>query len=186
MTAALARSGCATLAALTLAAVVAGCGGNKPEPACPRAVIPQDAATITRFRDGPGRDLTDVLVTGNIQNILVDQCKYDKSAVDVNNFQIAITADRGPADRSKTADFEYWIAIVDPDKKILTRQVFKQHFDFPDNLNHVGTVAGTDLALHIPLKDIMKAPDYQIIVGFQLTPQELEWNRSQRARLNAQ
>lgn len=175
----------AALAALALTAVVAGCSSDKPEPACPRGVIPQDAATITRFRDGPGRDLTDVLVTGNIQNILVDQCKYEKNAVDVTNFQIAITADRGPADRTKAADFEYWIAVVDPDKKILTRQTFKLHFDFPDNLTHVGTVVA-DLEPRIPLADIMKAPNYQIIVGFQLTPQELEWNRSQRAKLDAQ
>lgn len=184
MTFGLSRPVRAALAVLALTAFVAGCGSKKPEPACPRGVIPQDAATITRFRDGPGRDLTDVLVTGNIQNILVDECTYEKNAVDVNNFQIAITADRGPADRTRAADFEYWVAIVDPDKKILTRQTFKLHFDFTD-LNHVGTVVA-DLAPRIPLADIMKAPDYQIIVGFQLTPQELEWNRSQRAKLNAQ
>jgi len=147
-------------------------------------VIPMDASSITRFRDGPGRDLTDVLVTGNIQNILVDQCKYDKKSVDVSNFQIAITADRGPADRSKAADFEYWVAIVDPQRKVLTRETFKVHFDFSE-LNHVGTVVA-DLEPRIPLPDIMKAPDYQIVVGFQLTPEELAWNRKQRASTNAQ
>jgi len=172
------------LAALALTLIAAGCSSKKPEPACPRGVIPADASTVTRFRDGPGRDLTDVLVTANILNILVDQCKYDKNSVEVTNFQIAITADRGPADRSKAADFEYWIAIVDPDKKILTRKTFNLHFDFSE-LNHVGTVVA-DLEPRIPLPDIMKAPDYQIVVGFQLTPEELAWNRKQRADTDAQ
>jgi len=172
------------VAVLALAALVAGCGSKKPEPACPRGVIPADAATVTRFRDGPGRDLSDVLVSANILNILVDQCRYDKTSVDVSNFQIAITADRGPADRSRVADFQYWVAVVDPDKKILTRETFSVHFDFGE-LNHVGTVV-TDLEPRIPLQDIMKAPDYQIVVGFQLTPDELAWNRKQRASTNAQ
>lgn len=172
---------CATaLAAVGLAALVAGCSSNKPEPACPGGVIPIDAAKITRFRDGPGRDLTDVLVTGNIQDILVDQCEYEKDAVDINNFQIAITADRGPADRSGVVDFEYWVAIVDPERKILNRRTFPVHLEFKDNLTHVGTVIDS-LQLRIPMPDVMKAPRYQVIVGFQLTPDELAWNRSQRA-----
>ena len=169
---------------LALAVLVAGCGSKKPEPACPRGVIPADAATITRFRDGPGRDLTDVLVTGNIQNMLVDECRYDQNSVEVRNFQIAITADRGPADRSRVADFEYWIAVVDPDRKILTRKAFNVHFDFND-LNHVGIVI-PDLQPRIPMADIMKAPEYQIVIGFQLTPDELAWNRKQRANSEAQ
>ncbi len=178
------RSAGAALAVLALTAFATGCSSSKPEPACPRGVIPIDSSTITRFRDGPGRDLTDVLVTGNIQNMLVDQCKYDKNSVEVSNFQIAITADRGPADRSKVADFEYWVAVVDPDMKILTRKTFNVHFDFSD-LNHVGTVVA-DLVPRIPLPDVMKAPAYQIVVGFQLTQDELAWNRKQRANTNAQ
>ncbi len=169
---------------LVLTAVTAGCGGNKPEPACPRGVIPIDSSTITQFRDGPGRDLTDVLATGSIQNLLLDQCKYDKNSVEVTNFQIAMTADRGPADRSKAADFEYWVAVVDPEKKILKKWEFTQHFDFGE-LNHVGTVIA-DLEPRIPLQDVMKAPAYQIVVGFQLTPDQLTWNRKQRANTNAQ
>ncbi len=167
-------------AALAVAALVAGCS-NKPQPACPRGVIPEDGASITRFRDGPGRDLTDVLVSGHIQGVLVDDCEYEKTAVAIHNFQIAITADRGPADRSKAADFDYWVAVVDPDRKILTRKDFTAHFDFADNLTHVGRVID-DLELRIPLADVMKAPSYQIVVGFQLTPDELAWNRSQRAK----
>ncbi|HTY69126.1 MAG TPA: hypothetical protein VMH36_20905 [Alphaproteobacteria bacterium] len=172
------------LVALALAAFASGCGSDKAEPACPRGVIPADAAAITRFRDGPGRDLTDVVVNANILNILVDRCKYDKNSVAVTNFQIAVTADRGPADRSKAADFEYWVAVVDPERKILTRETFNLHFDFSE-LNHVGIVVA-DLEPRIPLPDVMKAPEYQIVVGFQLTPDELAWNRKQRANTGAQ
>lgn len=168
-------------ALMSISAVLLSACSSKPEAACPRGVIPADAAKITRFRDGPGRDLIDVISEGQIQNILVDDCKYEKNTVDVRNFQIALVADRGPADRTHVADFEYFVAVVDPQDKILKKQQFKVHFDFKDNRNHLGTVVN-DIDVRIPLHDVLKGPQYQIVVGFQLTPDELAWNRSQRLK----
>lgn len=169
-------AGAAALA-LASAAVLSACG-SKPDAACPRGVIPADAAKVTHFRDGPGHDLIDVVNEGEIQNILV-QCTYDKKVINVD-LQVAIVASRGPADRTRVADFEYFVAIVDPQDKILAKQPFKVHFEFKDNRNHLGTVE--QLVPKIPVEDVLKGPQYQIIVGFQLTPDELAWNRSQRAK----
>ncbi len=163
---------------LLLAALAAGCSSDKPEAACPRGVIPADAANITHFRDGPGRDLTDVVAAGHIQNFLI-QCKYSKKDVDID-LQIAITADRGPADRTRAADFDYWVAVVDPDRKVLQRTPFRVHFEFADNVTHLGTIEQIEPI--IPLKDVMKGPNYQIWMGFQLTEDQLKWNRSQNAQ----
>lgn len=169
---------CGGLAALLAVALLAGCSSKKPEAACPQGVIPSDAAKLTRFKDGPGRDLTDVVVEGQIQDILV-QCKYDKKMVDID-LQIAVLAARGPADRSRVAEFEYWVAIVDPQNNILRKEPFKVRFDFTDNRTRLGTVESIEPKL--PLADIKTAPDYQIVVGLQLTPDELAWNRSQRGK----
>lgn len=166
---------------ILLAAMLAvtACSREKPEAACPRGVIPADSASITRFRDGPGRDLTDVVSEGEIVNILV-QCKYDKKAVTVD-LQIAVTGDRGPADRSRVAEFEYWIAIVDPQQNVVTKQPARVRFQFTDNRTRLGQIL-SELEPYIPLADLNKGPEYQIMVGFQLTPEELAWNRSQKGR----
>jgi hypothetical protein len=169
------------LAPVLLASIllVAACSREKPEAACPRGVIPADSASVTRFRDGPGRDLTDVVAEGEIVNILV-QCKYDKRAVTVD-LQIAIAGDRGPADRSRTAEFEYWIAIVDPQQNVVTKQPARVRFQFTDNRTRLGQVLN-EFEPYIPLADLKQGPEYQILVGFQLTPEELTWNRKQKAR----
>jgi len=167
---------------LLLAAVLAvtACSrSEKPEAACPRGVIPADSASITRFREGPGRDLTDVVAEGEIANILV-QCKYDRRSVTVD-LQIAVTGDRGPADRSRMADFEYWIAIVDPQQNVVTKQSARVRFQFTDNRTRLGQILN-EFEPYIPLADLNKGPEYQIMVGFQLTPDELAWNRSQKTR----
>ena len=173
--------------AVALAAVLAlsGCNRNRPEPACPAGFIPSDAAKVTRFRDGPGRDLTDVLFQANVQDILI-QCNHERK-VAVVDLQIAITVDRGPADRGRSVDLPYFVAILDPDGQITTKQEFKVHFDFNDNRTHLGCVIGGKNSCdadepepRVPLSD--KLTNYRILVGFQLTPEELAWNRTQAAK----
>jgi hypothetical protein len=167
-------------ALLASALLLTACSrSEKPEAACPRGIIPADSASVTRFRDGPGRDLTDIVVEGEIVNILV-QCKYDKKSVTVD-LQIAVTGDRGPADRSRVAQFDYWVAILDPQQNIITKQPGQVRFEFKDNRTRMGMILN-DLEPYIPLADIKTAPDYQILVGFQLTAEELAWNRSQKTR----
>lgn len=155
-------------------ALLASC--NRTPPACPRASIISDGATVTRFREGTGRDLTDVVVKGEIVDVAVD-CNYDRRGVDVA-LQVAIAATRGPADRNRVADFEYFVAVTDPQRNILAKEVFQVRLQFPPNAQRTGTV--DEIEPRIPLKNRDEGVDYQIIVGFQLTPEEMEWNRSQK------
>jgi hypothetical protein len=167
---------------LALAALLGGCNRqDKREAACPQGVIPADSAHVTRFRDGPGRDLTDVLSEGQIYDVLI-QCKYDKKSVTVD-LQIGFIGSRGPADRSRNADFEYWVAIVDPEDNIIQRTSSRAVFQFKDNESRL-TLVKDDLEPYIPLSDLKVGPNYQIVVGFQLSADELTWNREQRAKRN--
>jgi len=168
---------------LALAGLLSGCSifsrKDKPEAACPQGIIPADSAHISRFRDGTGRDLTDILNEGQIYDILI-QCKYDKKSVTVD-LQIGFIGSRGPADRSRSADFEYWVAIVDPEDKIIERTTSHAVFQFKDNETRL-TQVKDDLEPYIPLADLKTGPNYQIVVGFQLSAEELKWNREQRAK----
>src|SRR5262245_46745092 len=52
--------------------------------------------------------------------------------------------------------------------------------DGAQNQQRVGTVDEIDP--RIPLKSRADGVEYQIIVGFQLTPEEIEWNRTRKPR----
>lgn len=166
-------------AALAGLVILAACSRDEDrrEAACPQGIVPADAGTVTHFRDGPGRDLTDVVAEAHIVNILV-QCKYDRRGVTVD-LQVAIAVDRGPADRSRVAEFDYFVALVDPEQNILAKEPFRVRFEFRDNRTRLGTIE--ELEPRLPLADVMKGPEHQVLIGFQLTPEELAWNRSQRA-----
>jgi hypothetical protein len=163
---------------LIVAALVLLSSCNRTPPACPRATIIGDGSSVTKFREGPGRDLTDVVAEGQIVDVAVE-CGYDRSGVDVA-LQVAITATRGPADRSRNAEFAYFVAITDAQRNILAKEVFQVRFEFPPNQQRVGQV--DEIEPRIPLKDRAEGVSYQIVVGFQLTPEEIEWNRTQRPR----
>lgn len=163
---------------LVVAALALLSSCNRTPPACPGATIIGDGSTVTKFREGPGRDLTDVVAEGQIVDIAVE-CGYDRRGVDVT-LQVAIAATRGPADRSRKAEFDYFVAITDAQRNILAKEVFRVQFQFPPNQQRVGQVE--EIEPRIPLKDRAEGVSYQIVVGFQLTPEEIEWNRTQRPR----
>ena len=163
---------------LLIAALVPLAACNRTPPACPRASIISDGASVTKFREGTGRDLTDMVAQAEIVDIAVN-CDYDRRGVDVA-LQVAIAATRGPADRSRAAEFEYFVAVTDPERNILAKEVFRVQFKFAANEQRVGTV--DEIEPRIPLKSRADGVEYQIIVGFQLTPEEIEWNRTRKPR----
>lgn len=171
------------LPVLLLVPLAAGCNvfnkSSAPEFGCPSGEVPREASKVTRFRDGPGRDLTDIVVEGEIYDILI-QCKREKQTVAVD-LQIGFSATRGPADRSRRADFEYWVAIVDSQRNVLSREAGRVRFDFKDNRMKLNFVSD-EMEPLIPFKDPKEAGNYYVVVGFQLTPEELAWNRSQSTK----
>ena len=94
------------------------------------------------------------------------------------DLQIAVNGVRGPADRSRVADFSYFVALVDPDRNILVQEPFQVHFDFKDNRTQLAT--REEISPHLPLSDVKQASNYQIWIGFQMTADELAYNRSQK------
>ena len=164
--------------ALLAAVLVLLSACNRTPPVCPRVTVLGDGASVTKFRDGTGRDLTDVTAQADIVDVAVE-CDYDRTGVDVA-MQVAIAATRGPADRARVADFDYFVAVADAQRNILAKEVFRVRVQFPQSQSRVGQVE--EIAPRIPLKDRAQGGTYQIVVGFQLTPEELEWNRTRRPR----
>jgi hypothetical protein len=179
------RFGAAGLTALLLAA----CSGNQqPPPACPDVKVLQDAATITKFGDGEGRDLIDVDYEGAIVDA-TGSCDYD---VDDDTGEGNLAAEmrvlmqigRGPANRDRKADIGYFIAITDKDRNILNREAFHGTVEFIGNRNRLNWT-DEPVYLNIPLTKGKVGEDFLIFVGFTLSPEQVQYNRDHRVE-NAQ
>lgn len=168
------------LLVIGVAALLAGCGigdvvNPKPKPACPGAVIVHDLSHMTVFQPGSGRDITDVMYEAQLPRIKLG-CDYKDNEAVVNT-AITITAARGPANRNRSADVRYFVAILDGKNKIIAKREFESHLRFPPNVDRGATT--DELVQRIPLKKGEKsAGDHVIVVGFQLSRAELAFNRN--------
>lgn len=148
----------------------------KPEmpPPCPRAVVGENAGRLTRF-SGAGTDPADVAFEAEITDV-TGTCVYDGDTIEVE-MQIQLVASRGPAATDDTAKFNYFVAVARTDKTILSRDAFDAAIELPGNQTRNGTVDEIDQT--IPIAKGESGANLVIVVGFEMTPDELEYNRKQ-------
>lgn len=144
--------------------------------ACPDISIIAEASRTTQWRPGAGRDLTDV-----ISDIRLDgasgECTVQEKGDRVSVvFSVRIAAESGPANTSRSIAVPYFIALVDKDRKVVVRERFNSSFNFPPNLNRMGFF--DEFEHEFRLTGGALARDYAYFIGFELSPEELERNRS--------
>ena len=142
-------------------------------------VLSLDLGTTLRFRDGPGRDLSDVVYAAQLRDI-TGECVYDRRGgvrVDMN---VVVLGERGPAAQpgSRSGEVEYFVAILDPRETILAKERFTSRLDFAPGQERVAI--REELEQRIPLPQGTSAQDYRILVGFQMNPDEAELVRRHR------
>ncbi|MHA1113095.1 MAG: hypothetical protein ACTSRY_01120 [Alphaproteobacteria bacterium] len=151
--------------------------GDGRAPLCPVAAVVGDARTVAQYAPGQGRDLTDVTFEAAI-GAAVLACEFDKNELTVE-LRVEVIAQRGPADRSRRGDFEYFVAIADGQHNILAKERFTLSVAFPGNRTRVGVFEKLEQVIY--LKQGEAGDSYDIYVGFQLDEGQLRENRA-RAR----
>lgn len=150
---------------------------------CPQVKIDRNTAKLTVFRDGPGRDLTDVVYTAEIADYNGD-CTFektkDKQTVNMR-MKVLFAITKGPAETSATNKLEYFVAIPSFYPSPAAKQVMPMEFKYPDGNISTMMVRDEEVRLTLPLKDT-KTKDMPVYVGFQLTQDQLNYNRRQNSR----
>lgn len=178
-----ARSVAARLSVMAAAAMVAqGCAGDGDQgPLCPRAAILGEAQQMTRFAPSGGRQPRDIDFEAEISD-LDSGCRLDRDrdGRDVLVVAVApvITTTQGPANRTGRANFFYFVSLIAPDRSIVTRETFSSEARFAaDQRRVVQREDDPPVTIDIPLQRAVAAADYEIIIGLQIAPDELEYNR---------
>lgn len=160
------------LAALALS----GCSSDKPPPACPPVGTPKPLDSVTQFVPGGGQDLTQVRFSGLVKRIDTT-CDYDEKGVDVD-LGIALVIERGPADRDRKAALQYFVAVEDGPGNITAKKIFDVEVPFEGASRRLAKLEEVSLRIPAPKEHGFK--DTRVLVGFQLTPDQLAYNRKQK------
>ena len=164
---------------VALAAILSGCGvfGKKKQLPCPRVVPLKDAQRLIKFAPGGGTDLSAMLYEMRVARI-APKCTYRRDEVEVD-LALTVHARRGPADTARQAPGQYFVAIMDPRNRIVAKRIFDVNVSFPVNVN---SGSFTDSRVQrIPIAKGRSAAGYAIVVGLQLTAEDLRANRSRPA-----
>ena len=159
---------------------VAGCGGDEKKRSlpCPKFLLLGHAADVTTFRAGPGRDVTDVEFRATISNFR-GTCDHTKIGIEAEFF-VEIAVRRGPANISREASFEFFVAIPQFHPAPAGKKTFPVKVRFGEKQTRL--FYRDEIAIEIPLGAGEVAGDYDVYLGFQLDAEQLEYNRRRRAR----
>lgn len=166
--------------ALGLLAILGLIGCNQAAeslpPQCPAALIVSEAATITKFRAGPGRDLTDVTGEALLANLRAE-CAFDRRGVTMQ-LTMEVIAALGPANRERRLDLQYFVAVVDSTNTVVARETFPIQFTFAANQSRLGR--GEEIEPRIPVADRARLAGHRVLIGFVMTADELAYSRRGR------
>ena len=178
----LVRSGGALLVAALLVSV-AGCNAFDDPPPCPRVSILKQTSLLTLYGEGPGRDDVDVAFKLALRDVASD-CDLDVDdeaggGVAVT-FALPIYATRGPAAETDRLSVPFFVALADPSRQIVAKEVFTAEIAFDADGASAQTVE--EIEQWIPLGPGEIGAGYETLVGFQLTPEQLEDTRRSEAQ----
>jgi hypothetical protein len=170
--------------ALGALALLTGCDSTATRfpTVCIDPRVPAEGATLTQYRPGDVQDLTTLESTAEIlPRRIQGGCLPRRDAILVK-LQVPFRIERGPASRGRQVRLPWFVALVDSNThEVLAKREFVDGVEFNPNETRA-TGLSQEAEILVPLGQGRRAQDYEIWVSFQLTPEQLEYNRRRSGR----
>lgn len=161
------------LAPLAGLLALAACASNAPPPLCPPAGAVAGVERMTTFRPGGGEDLTEKVFEASIDGVDA-VCEYDDDGLEMA-MNVRLIAERGPADTSRQAAFQYFVAVEDGPGNITAKEIYDVVLPFEGNVRRVGTLEEVDVT--VPAPQSRSFAGIRVLVGLQISREQVEYNR---------
>jgi hypothetical protein len=164
---------------LALSLALTSCGGSKSSDVsiyCPQPLTVTDAATLTRFKPGPGRDPRDVMFEASLAGAAT-ACALGKGRMDID-LRMRIAVNAGPSVASGTSSVPYFVRIIDASGAVRQGQDFNA--DYKLSTANPRGASIEEISLTLPYGDPTELGGYRIAVGLKPTQEELQYNRRAR------
>jgi len=152
---------------------LAGCQPlmNQQARACPNAAILADTEMVTILV--PNSDPPAVAAQATLSRVN-SACQANAKRVEVE-LAFQIDALRGATTEAAVIELPFFVAVTDGQGRVLAKDIFHSRMTF----DAAGVASQVEqLVETIPLADGELPVNFQIILGFQLAPQELQYNQA--------
>ena len=163
--------------AVGIAATVLSWCALEPVPPCPEIRIDSNTSQLTYFAPGiAGRGISDVGYQAEIVSF-DGTCEFDDDGVEAV-MDIDLMVAGGPAMEPGPVDLYYFIAITRFFPDPAGKQIFKRTHRLRAGGARRERITESNVRIFIPLEDRLTAAGYDIYIGFQLTDEQLAYNRN--------
>jgi hypothetical protein len=162
-----------------LTAGLAACssiGDDENAGPCPNAFALHDAARVVEFRDPGVESYENVAYTAEIQAVRTF-CRYVDDRPIRAELELEIGFGRGPAATENDHDYGFWVAVTRTDVAVLDKQETRIHVNFPRGEDRVYLRRRIEGIVIPRAEESTSGTNFEILVGFDLTPEQLEFNR---------
>jgi hypothetical protein len=159
-------------------AAVAACGSDPKAKPCPEVRVDSNTASLTKFRDGPGRDISDIEYQVEIVGFK-GECVVDNKEFEVTmDMDLAVAA--GPAGKPGPVPVYYFVAVPQFFPKPEGKKIFQFTYNVPGKATAPQRLHESNIRVKIPLLKDQTAASYDIYLGLQLDPAQVEYNRTKK------
>jgi len=158
--------------------VLSGCGmfgGGREQKrlVCPGSFVAPEIDKLAVFKPGTERRIENVLYGVQIAGIN-SRCERGEKGIVVSSRIEFRIIDNDPS--ARTGSFAYFVSVVDAEQNILTKQVYTIAFELDSRQGSM--TKREELTERLPLLDVSTGGNYAVVVGLQLTPEQVEFNRA--------
>lgn len=164
---------------LILGLVISSCATG-PVPPCPPVRVDSATATMTKFRDGPSRDLSDVEYQVEVTGF-EGECVFGENTVEVL-LDVDFRVTSGSAAQAGPISFFYFAAIPQYFPQPAGKKVFEIQTELLGGATRPVTLTESDVSIEIPLSKDRPAASFDVYLGLQLSDDQLEFNRQRMSR----
>ena len=146
---------------------------------CPQIQIVKDLGSLSDFTDDQRTFYENMIAQMDIKK-RQSSCELATSSATVD-LALLFTGTLGPKARQQKSDkpfltYPFFVAVTGPNGKIMAKEIFAVSMSFePGQTTRTHTEY---LRQIIPVRSKETAFQYQVLVGFQLSPEQLAYNRA--------
>lgn len=153
--------------------------GNDSRPnvgPCPLMGVLYDSARIVAF-DTPGQErYANIAYTGEMQGVR-GFCRYVDTDPIAMSIEIDIAFGRGPASTSERQTYRYWVAVARRGRAPIEKAYFDVDVRFPRGQAVVTRTEQIEQIVIPRANAEVSGENFEILVGFDLTPEQVQFNR---------
>lgn len=167
--------------AFIVAAAASGCASSEgkakraknPAP-CPAVVVLKDAARLVEFAGD--QTLENVAWSGEFVKAQID-CRYYSDKPIEATLRVKMAFGKGPRADADRHAFGYWVAVTRRDSEVIEKVQYQLPVEFGGEDMKIIDDEIDEIVIPRANKDI-SGTNFEIVVGFALTPQQALFNRS--------